>query len=259
MAERSRAGRQSWLRTFHQSTPGAPRLLCLPHAGGSASFYFPVSKALAPDVDVRAVQYPGRQDRHEEPPARSIRELADGVFHALDDRDDTPLALFGHSMGAMVGFELARLLQAAGRPPAVFFASARRGPSVVRTETLHRGDDAELLAEVTKLDGTDAALLQDEELLRMILPVLRADYHAVETYRYTPGPRLTCPLVVMTGDDDPRVSHDEARAWAEETDGAFELRAYPGGHFYLTAQQEAVVAEIRTTLRRLGPTAGAAA
>ncbi|MEU2061239.1 alpha/beta fold hydrolase [Streptomyces sp. NPDC013455] len=254
MADRSSAQHQAWLRSFHQAAPGAPRLLCLPHAGGSASFFFSLSKALSPAVDVLAAQYPGRQDRREDPVAGSVQELAQGVFRALDERDDTPLALFGHSMGAMVGFELARLLEAAGRPPAVFFASGRRSPSARSTETLYAGDDARLLEEVTKLDGTDAALLQDEEMLELILPALRADYHVVETYERTPGPGLSCPLVVMTGDADPRLTPDEAGAWSEETDGPFELHVYPGAHFYLVAQQQAVLARIEATLRRLGLT-----
>nr|ACY06298.1 thioesterase [Streptomyces flaveolus] len=257
MPDRSSAEHQLWLRGFHQPKPGAPRLICLPHAGGSASFYFPVSQALSPAVDVLAVQYPGRQDRRQESPAASVQELAEGVFRALDDQEDTPLALFGHSMGAMVGFELARLLEAAGRPPAVLFISGRRGPSIVWTETVHTMDDERLIAEVAKLEGTDAALLQDEEVLRMILPALRADYRAVETYQRTPGPRLSCPFVVMTGDADPRVTPDEARTWAEETDGAFELEVYPGAHFYLVAQQQAVLARIEATMRRLGSTTGA--
>ncbi|MFG3009686.1 thioesterase II family protein [Streptomyces cinerochromogenes] len=257
MADRSGAEHQLWLRSFHQATPGAPRLLCLPHAGGSASFYFPVSKALSPAVDVRAVQYPGRQDRHLEAPLDSVQDLARGVFRALDERDGTPLALFGHSMGAMVGFELARLLEDAGRPPAVFFVSGRRGPSVERSEDVHQGDDARLIEEVTRLGGTDGAVLRDEEMLSMILPVLRADYRAVETYRHTPGPRLSCPFVALTGDADPRVTPEEARTWSQETDGPFELHVYPGAHFYLVAQQQAVLARIEATLRRLASGTGA--
>ncbi|MET8563723.1 alpha/beta fold hydrolase [Streptomyces flaveolus] len=259
MTDRSGTAHRLWLRGFHQATPGAPRLLCLPHAGGSASFYFPVSKALSPAVDVLAAQYPGRHDRLGETPAESVQELAQGVFRALDEGDDTPLALFGHSMGALVGFELARLLEAAGRPPTAVFLSGRRGPSVHRTETVHQGGDARLIEEVAKLEGTDAALLQDKELLEMILPALRADYRAVETYRRAPGPRLNCPFVVLTGDADPRVTPEEARRWDQETDGPFELHTYPGGHFYLVARQQAVVARIETTLRRLGPGGGAVA
>ncbi|MFF8732362.1 thioesterase II family protein [Streptomyces sp. NPDC015171] len=257
MTDRSSAESQAWLRRFHQPTPGAPRLLCLPHAGGSASFYFPFSKALSPAVDVLGAQYPGRQDRHHESPARSIQELAQGVFRALDGTDERPLALFGHSMGAVVGFELARLLEDAGRPPVVLFVSGRRGPAVQRVDTVHLGGDARLIEEVTKLDGTDAELFQDEELLRMILPPLRADYYAIETYQRTPGPRLSCPFVALTGDVDPRVTPDEARIWSEETEGVFELEVLPGGHFYLMDQQQAVLARIEATLRRLGIRAAA--
>jgi surfactin synthase thioesterase subunit len=259
MVDRSGARHSLWLRSFHEAKPGTPRLLCLPHAGGSAAFFFAFSQALSPAVDVRVVQYPGRQDRIAETPAASVQELAQGVFRALDERDETPLALFGHSMGAVVGFELARLLEAAGRPPAVLFLSGRRGPSIERIENVHQGDDARLIEEVTKLDGTDSALLQDEDLLRLILPALRADYRAVETYRRTPGPRLRSPFVVMTGDADPRVTPDEARTWFQETDGPSELHEYPGGHFYLTEQQQAVLDRIQATLRRLGPGGGAAA
>ncbi|MCL3997676.1 thioesterase II family protein [Streptomyces lavenduligriseus] len=258
MADRSSAGPSKWLRRFHQPGPGAPRLVCLPHAGGSASFYFPVSKALSPAVDVRVAQYPGRQDRAGEPLAHSVRELAQGVFDALDERDRTPPALFGHSMGALVAFELARLLEHAGRPPAVVFLSGRAGPSAQRTESLRLDDDERLVEEVVRLDGTDAAVFQDEELRRLILPVLRADYRAVDTYRPTPGPRLGCPLVVLTGDADPRVTPDEARAWARETDGPFECHVHPGGHFYLVAQQQAVLAAVEAALRRYAPGAGAA-
>ncbi|MFI0808974.1 thioesterase II family protein [Streptomyces echinatus] len=259
MVDRSGAGHSSWLRGFHESKPDAPRLLCLPHGGGSASFYFGLSKALSPALDVRAAQYPGRQDRSEEPPAESVQELAQGVFHALGELDERPLALFGHSMGAMVGFELARLLETAGRPCAVLFLSGRRGPSVERFENLHQGSDAQLIEEVVKLDGTDAALLRDEELLGMILPTLRADYRAVETYRPTPGPRLRSPFVVLTGDADPRVTPEEARTWSQETDGSFELHVYPGAHFYLVPQRQAVQHRIEATLRRLAPGGGAAA
>ncbi|WP_251092077.1 alpha/beta fold hydrolase [Streptomyces sp. Caat 7-52] len=259
MADLYSAGHSSWLRRFHESKPAAPRLLCLPHGGGSASFYFSVSKALSPAVDVRAVQYPGRQDRCEETPAESIQELAQGVFDALDERDGTPLALFGHSMGAMVGFELARLLEAAGRPPAVLFLSGRRGPSIQRTENVHQSGDERLIEEVTRLDGTNSVVFRDEELLRAILPVLRADYRAAETYRPTRGPRLRSPFVVLTGDADPCVTVDEARTWSQETDGPFELHAYPGAHFYLVAQQQALLDRIEVTLRRLGPGGGAAA
>jgi surfactin synthase thioesterase subunit len=257
MANRSSAEYTQWIRKFHPSPPGAPRLLCLPHAGGSASFYFPVSAALSPGVNVLAVQYPGRQDRSLDPFPESIEALADELLRMLDPDDGTPLALFGHSMGAVVGFELARRLEAAGRPPAVFFASGRRGPSVDRAETVHRRDDAGLIEEIKKLDGTDLTLLDDPEMLQLFLPAIRADYRLLESYRRIPGPRLSCRVVAMTGDADPRVTVDEARTWAEETSGPSELLVHPGGHFYLTAQQRAVNAQLTDHLHRSAPHARA--
>ncbi|MFF0740136.1 thioesterase II family protein [Streptomyces sp. NPDC004111] len=257
MVNRSSAEHSLWIRSFHPSSPGAPRLLCLPHAGGSASFYFPVSAALSPAVDVLAVQYPGRQDRRLDPAAESVEALADDLFRVLDADDETPLALFGHSMGAVVGFELARRLEEAGRPPAAFFASGRRGPAIHRVETVHRRDDAGLIEEIKKLNGTDMTLLDDAEILEMILPSLRADYRLVESYRRGPGTRLSCPVVALTGDNDPRVTVEEARRWAEETSGPFELRVHPGGHFYLASQQRAVNAQIADYLRRFAPQAQA--
>ncbi|MFD3513679.1 thioesterase II family protein [Streptomyces sp. NPDC058657] len=259
MANRSSTDRALWIRDFHPSPPGTPRLLCLPHAGGSAGFYFPFSAALSPGVDVLAVQYPGRQDRWLDAFAESVDALADELFAVLGPDDGTPLALFGHSMGAVVGYELARRLQAAGRPPAVFFASGRRAPSLTRTETVHLRDDAGLIEEIKKLNGTDSTLLDDAEVREMILPSLRADYRVVETYRRAPGPRLSCPVVAMTGDSDPRVTVEEARTWAEETSGGFELLVHPGGHFYLATQQRAVLAQLTERLRGLAPHPGARA
>lgn len=233
-----------WLRRFHPARGSRVRLLCLPHAGGSASFYFPVSAALSPGIEVLAVQYPGRQDRRSEPSIATIAELADRVHAVVAGLDDKPLALFGHSMGAVLAFELARRLEADGRPPAVLFASGRRGPATHRAEFVHLRDDDGLVDELKKLSGTNTALLGDEEILRMILPAIRNDYRAVETYERPPGGPLSAPVTVLIGDDDPKSTVDEAKAWAEETTGGFALRVFPGGHFYLATHQRAVLDEI---------------
>ncbi|MFI9273483.1 thioesterase II family protein [Kitasatospora sp. NPDC052896] len=240
-----------WIRRFHPAPDAKVRLLCLPHAGGSASFYFPVSAALAPEIEVLAVQYPGRQDRRSEPSIGTVAELADQVYRALGELDDKPLALFGHSMGAVLGFELARRLEADGRPAAVLFASGRRGPGTHRAEFVHQRDDDGLVAELKSLSGTNTALLGDEEILRMILPAIRNDYRAIETYQRPEGGPLSSPVVVLIGDDDPKSTVEEAKAWAEETTGEFSLRVFPGGHFYLATQQQAVLGEITDRLRAL--------
>ncbi|MFE4801135.1 thioesterase II family protein [Streptomyces sp. NPDC056708] len=243
----------TWVRRFHPASDARARLLCLPHAGGSASFYVPLSKALAPEVDVLAVQYPGRQDRYHEPSVSSVPELADQILEAVRHLDDRPLALFGHSMGAVLGYEIALRLQDVGLPaPVRFFASGRRAPSRDRDERLHLGTDAQLLAEVRRLGGPNVELLADPEMRELVMPAIRGDYHAVENYRHAPGRKLTCPVTVLTGDSDPRVSIDEATAWEEHTTGLTELQVFPGGHFFLVDQNKRVSGLLADRLARLG-------
>ncbi|MEU9268780.1 alpha/beta fold hydrolase [Streptomyces sp. NPDC048251] len=233
---------ERWIRRFHPAPDSRARLVCLPHAGGSASFFFPVSKALAPEVEVLAVQYPGRQDRRHEPNVSGLPDLADRIFAALRPLDDRPLALFGHSMGAVLAYEIALRMQDSGLPaPVRLFVSGRRAPSRHRDERVHLRSDAQIVAEIRMLSGTDAAVLADPEVLDMIMPAVRSDYRAVETYRYDPGRMLDCPVTVLTGDSDPRVSIDEAAAWEVHTTGPTELQLLPGGHFFLVDQSERVI------------------
>jgi surfactin synthase thioesterase subunit len=238
-------GTSAWIRRFHPSPDAATRLVCLPHAGGAASYYFPVSRALAPDIDVLAIQYPGRQDRRSEPCLDDVRELADALVAELKPWTDKPITVFGHSLGATLGFELASRLQDDGVELLGLFASGRRAPSRHREkEAVHLGSDATLIATLKKMSGTDSQFLDDEEVLRMILPALRGDYKAAETYRYRQGPPLECPITVLTGDADSEVTMDEARAWSEHTTGAFDLQVFTGGHFYLNDHAPAVIAQI---------------
>lgn len=234
----------TWLRRFHQSPGATVRLVCLPHAGGSASYFFPMSAALCPTVDVLAVQYPGRQDRHGERRIENLNELADGVYDALAGVTDLPLAFFGHSLGATLAFEVIRRLERDRVvAPVVLFASARRAPSRQRPadEYVHRLDDAGIVAELNRLSGTRNAIMEDEELRKLFLPTLRSDYRAIETYRPGPDATIACPITVVTGDDDPVTTIDNAQAWREHTTGAFDLRVLTGGHFYLEQHKDELV------------------
>ncbi|MFJ7591014.1 thioesterase II family protein [Streptomyces sp. NPDC097617] len=239
-----------WLRRFHPAEDAPLRLFCFPHAGGAASYYFPMSRALSPCADVLAVQYPGRQDRRHERCVEDLRELADLVVAQLRPWCDRPVALFGHSLGASLAFEVALRLQEAGDPaPVALFASGRRAPSHHRENQLvHLAPDDQLLAEIRALSGTDPAVLADDELLRSVLPAIRGDYKAAETYRYRPGPALTCPITVLTGDIDPAVTAEEAAGWADHTDGPFALHRFAGGHFYLNRHSAEVIDLIRQQL-----------
>ncbi|MEN8655231.1 alpha/beta fold hydrolase [Streptomyces sp. 21So2-11] len=239
-----------WIRRFQPADDAPVRLVCFPHAGGSATFYFSVATALSPDVDVLAVQYPGRQDRRNEECVDDIHVLADQIFDALRPWADRPLAVFGHSMGATVAYEVARRMESEGNAPLGLFASGRRAPSRYRDESVHRRDEAGLIAALKELSGTDEAVLGDEELLRMVLPAVRGDYKAVETYRHREGPRLTCPVAVLVGDSDPVTSLDEAEAWREHTDGPYTLDVFAdGGHFYLNSQSERVLKAVDRSVR----------
>jgi pyochelin biosynthetic protein PchC len=227
----------TWFRRFHPAAPGAPRLVCFPHAGGAASYYHPLSATLAPAVDVLAVQYPGRQDRHAEPMVDDLFVLADRLADVLAAEVAGPTAFFGHSMGASLAFEVARRL---GPGLLGLFVSGRRAPSEFREGPVPERSDDELLADVRRIGGTDPRVLAHPELLRLVLPVLRNDYKAAQSYHYRPGPDVGCPVFALFGDSDPRVTEAEARQWAAHTSGFFELKSFPGGHFYLNDHLEEV-------------------
>lgn len=239
--------RRRWVRVFRPA-PDAPRLVCFPHAGGTASWFGAVARALAPTVEVAAIQYPGRQDRFREPCLTSVDELADAVIGPLTGPDERPVALFGHSMGASVAFEVACRLESNGRAPVAVFVSGRGAPSLPRDEGVHRLDDDALVTEIRKLGGTDSRALADAELLQLALPAVRADFRAAETYRWRGRGPIRSPLHVHVGVDDPRVTAHEARAWAEHTTGTYTLTRHPGGHFYLVARADHLHAAIMNEL-----------
>nr|WP_307852089.1 alpha/beta fold hydrolase [Streptomyces sp. b94] len=224
--------------------------MCFPHAGGSASFFHPVSSALRPDIEVLAIQYPGRQDRRAEEPLTDIATLADRVFDALRPhlvREPRP-AFFGHSMGATVAFEVAVRMRREGLAPTVLVASGRRAPSRRRSDDVHLRDDKGLVAEIRKLSGTDARLLDDEEMLRAILPAVRADYRAIERYAGTPDALVDCPVEVFVGDRDEQVTLEEADAWRRHTSGDFAVHVFQGGHFYLTSRAAETIERLAATV-----------
>ena len=218
--------------------------------------FFPLSVALAPTIEALAVQYPGRQERRLEKTIDNIPELAGRISKAMESWVGRPYALFGHSMGAILAFEVAcRLQRQTGISPVWLFASGRRAPSRPRqNESIHLRDDAGILAAMMQAGGTDLRILGDEEVRAMILPAIRSDYKAIDTYSCAAGQQVNCPITVLVGDSDPQVTIDEAAAWSEHSDADFDLRVFPGGHFYLETRRAEVIATISAILEKVRAT-----
>ncbi|HET7460172.1 MAG TPA: thioesterase domain-containing protein [Longimicrobium sp.] len=235
--------------------PGARlRLLLLPHAGGGASAFRGWADAIAADgVEVCPVQLPGRENRLGEPPFDRLPPLVEALAGALERWHDLPYAVFGHSIGSLVGFELARRAAAAGVPgPVHLFASARRAPGLPsRQRDIHQLPDAELLADLRALGGMPQALLDHPELMALVLPVLRADLALTETYTPTPGITIGAPITAYLGEGDEKVTVDEARAWGSHTTASFRMRTFPGDHFYLFALRDQVLQALSADLRAI--------
>lgn len=221
----------SWFRVF-EPRPGAElRLVCFPHAGGSASAYRGWARLLPPSVELVAVQYPGRQDRFRDPVATSIVDLAGQIGAALAPSLGRPTVLFGHSMGAMVAYETSRLLVPRFPPPITRLVVSACGAPGVRGPQGIGFSDQELKDYVRAMGG--AGLPEDEELWQVALPVLRNDLRLTESYRHVRGAPVTFPITAIAGADDAHAPPEEMATWGDHTIGAFESYVLPGGHFYL--------------------------
>jgi surfactin synthase thioesterase subunit len=251
MALPARSVAAAWITPGRTSADQARlRLVCLPYAGAGASLFHRWIAALAPGIDVRPVQLPGRENRVHEPALTSVDALVAELADVLVPWLDRPYALFGASMGTLIAFELARTLAVAPvGPPAKLLVAAHRGPRLPDPgPTLHHLPDATFLQELRRLHGTPDDVLTHPELRALLLPLLRADFTLCETYRYEPGPPLPCPIVAFGGQDDREVSRQDLAGWREETRGAFTLRMMPGGHFFVQTAREAVLAAVAEEL-----------
>lgn len=215
----------------------AHRMICFPHAGGSAYAFREWTKGL-PGLEVHTVCYPGRADRLAEPPATDLVELARLTTGALLPMADRPLVLFGHSMGAAVAYETARALEAEGVQISHLFVSGARAPHRLREHPApadREWDDDAVIATLAELGGTDAELLDNEMFRELILPYVKADFRMLASYTHRPEPPLACPVTAVIGDSDQRATAEQAAAWGQLTKGAFSHRTRPGGHFYLSS------------------------
>ncbi len=226
------------------------RLFCFPYAGGGASIYRLWPASMPEAIEVCPVYLPGRESRLGEPPFTRLLPLVQLLGHVLHPYMDIPFAFFGYSMGALISFELARYLRSThSQGPLHLFVAADRAPQLPHPGSrLHELPDTEFIRSLYQLGGTPAAVLQHEELMQVLLPVLRADFTLYETYRYVDAPPLDCPITAFGGEQDQMVSEQDLAAWRQQTSREFALHMLPGSHFFLSAGQNTVLRIIARAL-----------
>jgi medium-chain acyl-[acyl-carrier-protein] hydrolase len=247
------ASSAAWFTTARPKPLAALRLFCFPYAGGSASLYHGWWQHLPANVEVCAAQLPGRGSRLRETPYTSLTLLVETLAQAIIPLLDKPFAFFGHSMGAMIAFELARTLRREKNLlPLQLFVSGRRAPQVPKKEPpIYDLPSDEFVAELRRLDGTPSEVLEHPELMELMTPLLRADFAMVDNYEYLPGPPLVCGIMAYGGLQDREVSRADLEAWRTQTRGGFMSRMLPGGHFFVQTEQALLLGSLKHELHQL--------
>ncbi|MEZ4681370.1 MAG: alpha/beta fold hydrolase [Caldilineaceae bacterium] len=242
-----------WLHISQPNPHARLRLFCFPYAGGAASIYRLWHQHLPAEIEVCAVQLPGRENRIREQPFTDVDGVIQALIPNLLPYLDKPFAFFGHSMGTIIAYELAQQLpQHHARMPTHLLVSGRRAPFLPDPEPqLHSypTDEGFLKLLQQRYNNIPDLILQDEELRKLFVPLLRADFTLVETYQYRAGPRLSCPIVAYGGTEDERASKDDLMAWQTLTESTSALHRLPGGHFYLKDQANALLTIVANYLK----------
>jgi surfactin synthase thioesterase subunit len=240
----NRAGK--WWVRLDGGKEGRVRLLCLPHAGGGPSAYRPWKEGLPPFVELHAAHLPGREARIQEQPPESLAGVVEALGSELKGMPPMPAVLFGHSLGALIGFELVHALRREDRPlPARLMVSGARAPQLPYPHRLlHRMNDSELTQAMLRYSGTPAVVAKDPEMMRIFLPAIRADFRLLETYVYRSLPPLPVPIDGLAGESDDIVLPEEVAGWRAQTSAGFSMARFGGGHFFLQDSRALVVAEV---------------
>jgi medium-chain acyl-[acyl-carrier-protein] hydrolase len=237
---------QRWLVGRTPPTVAAARLFCFPYAGAGAYTFATWQQQVPGYLHVYGVQLPGRENRMAERPLSDTDEIVGQVAPVIARQGDRPFALFGHSVGAAIAFEVARWLRRQGGPqPAALFVAGRRAADLpMRDPPLHGLPDAEFIDGVCRFGGTPPGVLDDPDLVELFLPALRADITAAETYQYLPEPPLACPIVAMQGAADGSVLEYEVAGWDRHTTAGLRRHDFPGGHFFIRQDEAAVLSAV---------------
>ncbi|GLI08149.1 thioesterase [Paenibacillus tyrfis] len=226
------------------------QLFCLPYAGGSATIYSKWKRILSADIELYPVELAGRGRRFNESPYDNVEQAIEDIYREIGGRLHTPFALFGHSMGSLLTYELCcKIKQLKGVEPVHIFASGRRAPQCPHDrKVMHLLPEAEFMTEVHQLGGTPRELFENRELAEIFMPLLRADYKLVESYAYyEKNVKFDCDLTVLNGKEDDMVP-EHLTAWGDHTNGSFKIVEYDGGHFFIHDHTDSIVKLINETL-----------
>jgi len=236
-------------------TPSATRcLFCFPYAGGNASLFRAWPAGLPTDLQIYALQLPGRASRIAEPPLTSLPLLVDRIGEAcLASARGLPYAFFGHSLGAVLSFEVARWMRRRGSAlPWQLVVAGRRAPDCPQyLPPTHQMTDADLIESLARMDGTSPDVLRDAELMQIMLPTLRADFGLAEGYTYVTEPPLACGITVIGGQDDPESQEGRLEGWQTQTSGRFDCHLLDGGHFFIRTMERELLALLALALTGL--------
>ncbi|WP_339384544.1 thioesterase II family protein [Oscillatoria sp. FACHB-1407] len=229
------------------------RLFCFPYAGAGASIFRHWSANLPPYVEVCPIQLPGREERIKESLFTQLPPLVQTLAHSLQGYLDIPFAFFGHSLGGLISFELARQLRIQQSPePIHLFISGRRAPQASdRNPLLHTLPESEFLQELRSLNRTPEKVLTNSELMQLLLPILRADFSICETYTYLDEPPLDCSISVLGGLDDAGEPIELLELWRSQTRSSFSMYLFPGDHFFLHRSQQLLLETLDNQLCQL--------
>ncbi len=241
----------SWLVRWSRNPKARFRLFCFPHAGAGASAFKSWPGQLPLEVEICAVQLPGRENKLREAPFTDLTGLVQKLAEVVSPYLDKPFAFFGHSMGALVSFELTRELHRARLPgPVHLFVSGHRAPHLPDPDPpIHQLPASAMVTELRRRYDTPETLIQNPELLELLLPLLRADLAVCETYLYSAEDALDSPITVYGGLEDPKVSRQELAAWRSQTRGVFDPRMFPGKHFFPQTAESFVVQSLGHDLK----------
>src|ERR1051325_5696571 len=242
--------RTPWVANWKPNRRAGVRLFCFPYAGGGDSIFRSWQQIVPETIEVCPVQLPGRSSRITEPPCTEMNELIRLAGEALAPHPDQPFALFRHSMGAPIAFELAHHLRREyNAEPVHLFVSGRCSPQTI-SEPIELKLDSALQELLRRYNGTPEEVLEDPELMELVLPVLRADLALCKSYVYAPKPPFSFSITAFGGLNDRGVPRHRIESWREHTTGTFSLRMLPGDHFFINSSRLPLLAAISRELEQ---------